>query len=398
MDILYVVGQFPKLSESFIINEIYELDRRGHDVSVFSLRQSTEDITHTEIQEIDLPIHYADSPSLNSVIDMFDKRLIDRSILQEARYFENPLYHIYWLYIGKQIIEAIDTEGGVDLVHAHFATPNRIAVTYAAAYHNIPCTLTAHANEIFSFTSLRRLRRVCSSFNQVIVPSHYNKRYLATEIGVDADMTVVPATTSTDKFTPSDNHISGRLLTIGRLTEKKGYKYAIEAIANLIDQGYEVEYHIVGTGEREEFLRDRAREYGIEDYVKFLGKVSDEKLQSELHEAEIFVLPCVIASDGDRDVAPVVLKEAMATQTACVSTSISAIPELITDGHDGILVEPNDATALGEALSSLLDDSSRRNEIADNGRKTVENKFDISQTVDELVGIFQSCLRDHDSP
>ncbi|VTT87334.1 Glycosyltransferase [Halorubrum sp. DM2] len=208
-------------------------------------------------------------------------------------------------------------------------------------------------------------------------------------------MTVVPATTSVDKFEPSDGCVSGRLLTVARLVEKKGYEYAIDAVTELIDRGYDVEYHIVGTGEREETLRSRVREHGIEDYVKFLGHVSDERLETELHEAELFVLPCVIASDGDRDVAPVALKEAMATQTACVSTSISAIPELITDGHDGILVEPNDSEALVDALSSLLDDQNRRKEIAANGRKTVESKFDISQAVDELVSVFQSCIQSH---
>jgi glycosyltransferase involved in cell wall biosynthesis len=221
---------------------------------------------------------------------------------------------------------------------------------------------------------------------------------LREEIGVDTEMTVVPATTSVDKFEPSDGCVPGRLLSIARLVEKKGHEYAIDAVAQLVSQGYDVGYHIVGTGEREEFLHERVCERGVEDHVEFLGHVSDERLEAELLEAELFVLPCVIALDGDRDVAPVALKEAMATQTACVSTSISAIPELIADGRDGILVEPNDSEALTDAISSLLDNPSRREEIAANGRETVENKFDISQSVDQLVDIFQSCIQSHSSP
>ncbi len=395
MDLLYVVTTFPSLSQSFVINEIYELERRGHNVSVFSFENSNDTITHSEFDDIDIEVHYANDPSFSSFPDLFTKKVINFSVLSQALFVDGPLHHAYYLHLARQIIETVDSIGGIDLIHAHFATWDRLPVTYATAYHDIPCTVTAHAHEIFSPFSMPRLKRVLARFDHVIVPSEYNKRYLSEEICINTEMTVVPATTSVDKFKPSDSCVPGRLLTIARLVEKKGYEYTVDAVAELIDQGYNVEYHIVGTGERKNLLRERVRELGIEDYVEFLGHVSDEKLQSELHESELFVLPCVIASDGDRDVAPVALKEAMATQTACVSTSISAIPELITDGYNGILVEPNNSTALVEAISSLLDNSGRRKEIAANGRETVENQFDISQTVDELVSAFQSCIRSH---
>ncbi|MDL0118515.1 glycosyltransferase family 4 protein [Halobacterium salinarum] len=390
MDLLYVVNQFPKLSESFVINELYELDKRGHNLSVFALSQPDEQITHTEIEEMDITTYYADNSSLSSLPNLFSKYILNPSVLRQAAFVDDPLNYAHYLHIGKQIMEFIGDRGGVDLIHAHFATPNRLAVSYAAAYYDIPCTITAHAHEIFAPSSIKQLRRVCSRFNHIIVPSEYNKRYLSEEIGINTDMTVVPATTSVKKFEPSNNCVPGRLLTIARLVEKKGHEYAIDAVAELNDQGYDVEYHIVGTGERKDFLRERVSERGIEDNVKFLGHVSDEQLESELYEAELFVLPCVIASNGDRDVAPVALKEAMATRTACLSTCISAIPELITDGHDGILVEPNNSEALTDAISSLLDDPIRREEIAANGRKTVETKFDISQAVDLLEATFDS--------
>ena len=108
------------------------------------------------------------------------------------------------------------------------------------------------------------------------------------------------------------------------------------------------------------------------------------------------MLPCVIASNGDRDVAPVALKEAMAMQTACISTTISAIPELITDGNDGILVEPNDASALANSITKLIDNPERRKTLAENGRRTVETKFDITHTVDELVNVFNTVINYRD--
>jgi glycosyltransferase involved in cell wall biosynthesis len=121
-----------------------------------------------------------------------------------------------------------------------------------------------------------------------------------------------------------------------------------------------------------------------------LGHVSDERLKKELSEASVFVLPCVIAEDGDRDAMPVVLKEAMASETACVSTTVSTIPQLITDGHDGLLVPEKELDGLASAIQELLDDRKKRKNIAENGRETVHTKFDISESVDTLTEVFES--------
>ncbi|NUC72762.1 glycosyltransferase [Haloterrigena sp. SYSU A558-1] len=388
MELLYVVNQFPKISESFIINELYELDKRGYDITVFAKQRPDEEATHEEIQKMGITVYYGEEPALTSLPYVCSKDILNKSLLRQTLFIDKPSYHIYALHLGKQISEVVERVGGVDLIHAHFATPDRLSASYAATYHGIPCTVTAHAHEIFSPPSVQRLSQVLSRFNHVIVPSKYNKRYLREEIEVKTDISVIPATTDVEKFEPSDGCVSGRLLTVARLVEKKGYKYAIEAVAELIEQGYNIEYHIIGTGERKESVQTRICELGIEDHVKFLGHVSDDELRSELHDAELFILPCVIASNGDRDVAPVALKEAMATETACVSTSVSAIPELITSGEDGLLVEPKNSTALADTIAELLDNPDRRRELAKNGRNTVRNKFDISDSVDELTEVF----------
>ncbi len=390
MKALYVVNKFPKLSESFVLNEIHELDNRGHDISVFSLNQPDERITHDEIREMDLTVHYAEQPSFRSLPDLFSSRILSPAVLRQAAFIDDPLYHAYCLHLGKQLIEAVESEGDIDLVHAHFAAPNRLAITYAAAYHDIPCTVTAHAYEIFKDPDVRRLQRVGTRFNHVVVPSEYNRRYLREEIGIKTDMTVVPATTSVDKFDASDSYVPGRLLTVARLVEKKGHEFAIDAVAQLVNSGYDIEYHLVGLGEREEFLRERVREHGIEENIDFLGHVSDERLETELQEAEQFVMPCVIASDGDRDAAPVALKEAMASETACISTSISAIPELITNGKDGLLVDPRNSEALANAIATLFDNPEQCRELAEKGRETVETKFDISRSIDKLEEVFEA--------
>lgn len=389
MDILYFVQEFPKLSESFVINEIHKLDSRGHDVSVFAIDEPEDEISHSEFDNLDIPIRYAQIPSITSLPELLSREVLNSSVLRQATFLERPISHALWLHLGKQVAEFIEQLDGVDVVHAHFASQNRLAVTYAASYHSIPCTVTAHAYEIFT-NDARQVNRVCSRFDHVVVPSRYNQQYLQNQVGIKTDISVVPATTNVSKFEPSSGCISGRLLTVARLVEKKGYEYAIDAIAELVKQGYDIEYYIIGKGEREEILRERVRKHGIEESVEFLGHVSDERLMDELHMAELFVLPCVVTADGNRDITPVALREAMATKTACISTTISAIPEVITDGHDGLLVEPRNSEALAESVATLLDDPERRQELAQNARKTVETKFDISKSVDQLEEIFKS--------
>jgi glycosyltransferase involved in cell wall biosynthesis len=391
-----MVSEFPKLSESFIINEVYELEKRGHNISVFSINRSNESMEHREIEKLNASVCYADRPSLASISEMSHEYLLNPTVLRRAVFIDKPHYLVYWLYLGDQIRKFIQKIGGVDLIHAHFAERRRLAATYAAASHDISCTVTAHAYEIFAEDNINYMMRVCPRFDHLIVPSKYNELYLSEEMGIETNISVVPATTDIEKFEPSTECVSGRLLTIGRLVEKKGYDYAIDAVSQLVEQGYDVEYHIIGSGERKDLLRDRVQEREIESHVEFLGNVSDERLEKELQKAELFVLPCVIASNGDRDVAPVALKEAMATQTACISTTISAIPELITDGKDGVLVEPNDVSALVNSIAKLIDNPEQRKTLAENGRKTVETKFDISHTVDELVSVFDTVINSKD--
>jgi len=241
-------------SESFIVNELYELEQRGHEVSIFSLRRPDGGVTHDEIEEIDLTAHYGEIPSLSSLPELSLKRVLNQSVFRRAAFVDDPLHNAKCLHLGKQLIEPIDAESGVDLIHAHFAGPNRLAVKYAAAYLDVPCTFTAHANERFSNPNVRRLHRVCSRFDHIVMPSKYNKRYLRDNIGVETGISVVPTTNDVDKFNTSNDYVPGRLLTVARLIEKKGYKYAIDAVAELVDRGYDIEYYIVGTGPQEASL------------------------------------------------------------------------------------------------------------------------------------------------
>lgn len=393
LGILYYVDSFPKLSESFILNEINELYNRGHSIAVFAQNNPKEAITHEEYDDIDIPIYYADASytDLTQLISTKTTQMAAKNAMNGFFRHFSPRQIGRNLLLGKQCAEFIKSiDFDINAINAHFASPTRVGAMFAAQHHDIPCTVTAHAVEIFRSPDISQIRYICDRMDHVIVPSEYNQNYLREEIGIKNNITVVPATTQVEKFEPSEQSIENRLLTVARLVEKKGYMYAIDAVNSLINQGYDISYHIVGTGDRVDRLQQQVKEYSIEEHVKFLGQVSDRQLQKELSEATVFVLPCIIAEDGDRDAMPVVLKEAMASETACVSTTVSAIPELITDGHDGLLVPEKEPDRLASAVQDLLDNPDKREDMAKNAKETVHNGFDINKSVNILVEIFNS--------
>ena len=128
--------------------------------------------------------------------------------------------------------------------------------------------------------------------------------------------------------------------------------------------------------------------------VRLVGKVFQEELLDYLAQADIFCLPCVVASDGDMDGIPNTLMEAMAVEIPTVSTTVSGIPELIQDGTTGLLVPPGDPVSLANALATLLDHGDLRLRLGKAGRDHVAKEFEIGRNVDRLMDVFASYLGD----
>lgn len=390
MNILYWLRQFPKLSESFVINEIVELSRRGHDIAIFALSDPQETLEHREVAELNLPITYATLPPRVDLGALVGTSIYDRNVIQEAAHLINPLYNIANLYLTNQCVNFIsEIQFEPDIVHSHFATMDKLAAQYVSAQQGCAHVITAHSFEIFSNVNWKLLNMLFQRCDQIITPSDYNKEYLETHWDPTFPIEIIPATTNVEKFSPSETECEYRLLTVGRLVEKKGIRYAIEAVAKLRHDFPDISYRIVGSGELKPDLQELAKELDVENHVEFLGNISDQRLIYELGKAAVFVLPCIIAQDGDRDVIPVVLKEAMGTETACVSTMISGIPELIENGDNGLLVPEKNAIELARAIESLITEQDFRSQLALNGHNTVREKFDIRYSVDKLEDVFE---------
>jgi glycosyltransferase involved in cell wall biosynthesis len=184
-----------------------------------------------------------------------------------------------------------------------------------------------------------------------------------------------------------------RVLCIGRLVEPKGIEYLLLACRILRDRGDTVRCEIVGGYSPREMnyylrLKKLWRALRLESVVTLVGAQPFDRVLAKYEDADVFVLPAVVASDNRREVTPNVLIEAMAMRLAVIGTPIGAIPELIEDGVSGLIVPSRDEHALAGAIGRLLDDPALREELGDNARRRVEERFDIRKNVRGYVDLF----------
>jgi len=390
MNVLYYLQTFPKISESFILNEIYELEKRGHNIAVFAINQPKEDIEHEEYDEINIPIYYADPLNYTDVTKLLSPKILRPKILQNAKFKASVKTHFAAFNWSKQCIEFVDElDLDVDLIHSHFTTASRFSGRYVASYYNIPFTMTAHAFDLYYNPNKEQLEHIVNKTDHLVTISEYNKNYVRNEISEKTPNTVVHAGIRPEKFEPSSSSVDQRILTVSRFVEKKGLPYAIKAVSKIVDDFSSIQYHIVGSGEMESEIESQIEELGISNTVELLGNVTDERLVAEFDEASCFLLPCIVADSGTRDGIPVSLMEAMAMETPPISTSVSGIPELIDDRQNGFTVEPKNANELAEAVSSILGNPEKQRRFGINGRKKVIDEFNIKKEAVKLESVFR---------
>jgi glycosyltransferase involved in cell wall biosynthesis len=282
------------------------------------------------------------------------------------------------------------------LFHAHFASEAAEIAMSLSRDTGIPFTFTVHAYDLYQnskttqwFAKKELLLTLCNKAAGIVAISNYNKDFLV-KLGVDeSKIKVVHCGVNPDEFRRTTRYkASKQILCVARLIEKKGLRYLVEAIGYLCDD-LQVKLLIVGTGPEEQTLQTLAKQLKLNGRIQFLGDVHDADLLDLYEKSALFVLPCVISSDGDRDGIPVALMEAMSMELPVISTSISGIPELVKDGVNGLLVKPKDSRSLAAAIEKLLMDPETCERMGKDGRRTIQEQFNIKKSASALKEIFQ---------
>jgi colanic acid/amylovoran biosynthesis glycosyltransferase len=284
----------------------------------------------------------------------------------------------------------------VSHIHAQWAHSCATIGMYGAWLLNKTFSFTGHGADIWRDRCALEDKIKRSLFIACISEFH---RRLYLENGAQPEqLTIVYCGINPDLFFPKELAFDAdqplRIRSSGRLVEKKGYEYLIDACKILVDEGVNVECSIVGNGPLAAALRERVRRHGIESSVRVPGKsIKYEEMAAFLHEGDIYCLPCVWSSDDDADGLPAGLFEAMASGLPAISTRLVGIPDLITDGVNGLLVPPRDAKALADALRRLHEDHGLARTLAHAGLKTVHEKFNLATCVDPLIKHYKALLK-----
>ncbi len=398
-----VLKGYPRLSETFIANEIRGLERRGLDVRIVSLRRPTDRDTHPVHGEIEAPVAYLPEYLRQEPLRVWrgwrqarrrpGYRDALRRFLRDLRRDRTPNR---LRRFGQALVLAAELPDDVGALHAHFLhTPSSVA-RYAATIRGLPWSASAHAKDIWTTPGWELAEKIRDS-EWVTTCSAVARDWLRDVAAADDKISLTYHGLDQARFPPRTGIRPGRdggspddpirFLAVGRAVEKKGLDVLIEALGRLPATLHWRLTHI-GGGHLAGTLRRQAETRGLSGRIDWRGALPQGRVLDELRDADLFVLPSRIARDGDRDGLPNVLLEAQSQALACVASDVSAVSELIVDGATGVLVTPDDADALAVAIEDLARNPVRRLGLGRAGETRVRTVFSFEDGLDRLAGKF----------
>ena len=315
----------------------------------------------------------------------FTKALIRSLKEKEFRYF----------MVASSAVLGMDPSWKPDIIHAHFALDSAHVARIAAYILNVPYTVTTHATDIFVPRSESRLRRVLSSAAAVFTISRYNIDFLVNHGLNREDIVVVRLGLNTSEL-PERKQPPEKGLAVcvaSGLVPKKGVPVLLEAAAILQRKGAGCKLNIVGS-DADGTRLNQYRNTNYEFPVEFPGALCSKETLDTVSTAELFVLPCIQAQNGDRDGIPVALMEAMGMGVPCISTRISGIPELIQSGVSGILVDQGSAEELAGAMEKMFTNRESASRMGLEGKKKIAISHSSEKQVHILLSHFNRILTD----
>ena len=392
----YILKQYPRYSETFIVRYILAHEAAGLELEIFSLRPPSDSHFQDSIARVRAPVRYLPSNGLKAT-DLWEAAERAGEVLPgvwarlEAARGEAARDVHQALLLAREV-----RLRGIQHLHAHFATNATAVARLAARFADVPYTFHAHAKDIFH-DSVRAedLRRKLSEAAGVITVTDYNLEFLRARYGAAAaGVRHIYNGLDLDQYrfvAPDDR--PPRIVSVGRLVEKKGFCDLIRACALLARAGRQFCCQIIGSGPLEADLRAQIEQLGLQGTVELAGPRPQSEVLNEVQAARVYAGPFVIGSDGDRDGLPNVLLEAMALGTPCVSTDVTGIPEVLRDGETGLMVPQHDPAALAVAVDRLLGDCSLRVHLATEARRLIEAEFDIHRNTERMRDMFRSAVR-----
>jgi glycosyltransferase involved in cell wall biosynthesis len=408
-----ILKGYPRISETFISNEILLLEQLGFGIHLFSMRKGRESFTHGSVQHIRARVDYLPETLLGPLpkflyhnIQLAAKKpKTYAAALQTARRRflrtrkSATIKHL--LQAGYLVHHLLPTSGVIHL-HAHFAhSPTSVAM-FAAQLGALPFSFTAHAKDIYT-SDPAQLREKIALAKFVVTCTDYNRRHLLKlSTGIPVEIRRIYHGIDTELFAGQKTWRSKptapyQILTVARLIAKKGLPTVYRALKILCDQGIALQHTLIGDGEDRRKILALIKDLGLASVTRWLGTQPHEVVLDHYRRADVFVLGCEVAPNGDRDGIPNVCLESMAMGVPVVATDVSALSELVQNEQTGLLVPPGRPDGLAEAVLRMITDENLRNQIIPAARQRVLCDFDNKTLIRELAAVFKragiSCLK-----
>jgi glycosyltransferase involved in cell wall biosynthesis len=410
-----ILKGYPRISETFISNEIFLLERLGFKIHIFSMRQPRESFCHESVKKIMAKVDYLPETLLkplpkflyhNMQLAKKQPRLYSEAFRKAVNRFRRTkksatLKHLF--QAGYLVNKFLPTSG-VRHFHAHFAhSPTSVAM-FSSFLSGIPFSFTAHAKDIYTSDS-RQLREKIGLARFVVTCTEYNRKHLkqvsrgdrlavATPIhciyhGIDMEFFSSKAVQGKKILKPTPPF---QIMTVARMTSKKGLPTVYKALHLLKKKGINFQHTLIGDGDERQKILSLIKTLGLEDVSQWLGTRPHGTVLEQFRKADLFVLGSEVAENGDRDGIPNVFVESMAMGVPVVGTNISAIPELIRHEKTGFLVPPGSPEALANAMLRLLQDENLRNRIIVAAKEKVTTCFDNRKLIQDLARILDTSI------
>ena len=402
--VLFILKGYPRLSETFIAQEIRALEARGLDLRIASLRHPTDRAVHPIHREIRAPVSYLPEYLYQEPLRVWGawrhcRRLPGYPAARRAwlRDLRRDLTPNRVRRFGQALVLAHELPREITWLHAHFIhTPGSVA-RYASLLTGLPWSCSAHAKDIWTTPDWEKREKLAAA-SWAVTCTAQGRDHLAALApsvdrvqllyhGLDFRRFAAPGGAPDRRRDGSDPADPVIILSVGRAVEKKGLAVLIEALAKL-PPTLAWRFRHIGGGPLLPSLKARAQDLGIAARIEWLGAQPQQVVLQRYREADLFALASHVAADGDRDGLPNVLMEAQSQRLAVIATRAGAIPELIEPGVTGILVEPDDASALAESMAQLIADPARRAALAAAGLERLHRRFDFETWIDALAGRF----------
>ncbi len=405
----YYLWKFPVLTQTFVQREIDALQRAGKRVTVFADVADESSLLDAEARAFAEATHYL-MPLDRQRLRTYLRRFLGRRPLTLANVLLFTVSHRYAahktraedLNIVRRVVYLAGQlqDRGITHVHCPWADLSSFVGMLAARLARVSYSVQARASaDLYRNRSRWALTEKLATAHFVVTSSEFNRLFLECVLPRDhAPIHVVYEGVNLRRFMPSSRQrLAGapvRILSVGRMIEEKGFLYLLRALALVRERGHDVRCVIVGgtdaerTAGYDQRVAALCSALTLRDLVRFAGALPFDQVLREYQRADIFALPCVVARDGSRDVTPNAVIEAMAMKLPVVATNMTAIPEIIEDRVNGILVPPRHHQALADALTELIVHPQLAAHLGEQARRSVEARFDIDRNVEQYLRLF----------